>query len=65
MNLKNVILVTLLKRSLLRPACAIEISLQESSMNRFKLLLISYSCQDNFHVCDNHMHVVWSHLLAT
>jgi len=20
---------------------------------------------DNFHVCDNHMHVVWSHMVAT
>jgi len=58
---------TLQKGSLLRPvhALPLEVSQRESPANRFKLLPISRGCTDNFHVCDNHMHVVWSHVLAT
>ena len=36
-----------------------------ASTNRFKLLPVSCGCTDNFHVRDNHMHVVRSHVLAT
>ena len=58
---------TLQKGSLLRPvrALPLEVSQRECPANRFKLLPISRGCTDNFHVHDNHMHVVWSHVLAT
>ena len=62
---ENVILY--LAEGELRPACTLplEVSWWESSTNCFKLLPISCSCADNFHMRDNHMHVVWSHVLAT
>jgi len=58
---------TLQKGSLLRPVCALplEVSQRESLANRFKLLLVSRGCTDNFLVHDNHMNVVRSHMLAT
>ena len=58
---------TLQKGSLLRSVCALplEVSQRVSPANRFKLLPISRGCIDNFHVRDNHMHVVRSHVLAT
>ena len=34
-------------------------------MNRFKHLLISYGCTDNFHMLDNQIHVVCSRGLAS
>ena len=58
---------SLQKGSLLRPvrALPLEVSQRESPANPFKLLPISRGCTDNFHVRDNHMHVVRSHVLAT
>ena len=58
---------TLQKGSLLRPVCALPLAVSqlESPANRFKLLPISHGCTDNFHMRDNHMHVVRSHVLAT
>jgi len=31
----------------------------------FQALTYSCGCTDNFHVCDNHMHMVRSHMVAT
>jgi len=58
---------TLQKGSLVRPvrALPLEVSQRESPANRFKLLPISRGCTGSFHVRDNHMHLVRSHVLAT